>query len=205
MGSGNSTASKKVQVAPAGTMTGAKLSPVDRLSDAQLEEFQEAFNMFDKDGGGSIDAKELKELMASVGQAPSDAELAEMIAAADADGTGDIDFTELRLALAQLGPLERREDPGPVERDEQQPLAQRLPLALVLRLLLLLVQLAKARQLVDAAQVAEVGVAHEGDHAVALREVAANRAEPGCRRLGRAAVDAARLEPQRHGRKGPWP
>ena len=76
------------------------LSPIDRLSDAQLEEFREAFNMFDKDGGGSIDAKELKDLMASVGQMPTDAELADMIAAADADGTGDIDFTEFAALMA---------------------------------------------------------------------------------------------------------
>jgi Ca2+-binding EF-hand superfamily protein len=41
-----------------------------------------------QDGGGSIDAKELKDLMASVGQNPTDDELAEMIRIADADGTG---------------------------------------------------------------------------------------------------------------------
>ena len=77
-----------------------KLSPIDKLSDAQLEEFREAFNMFDKDGGGSIDAKELKDLMASVGQMPTDAELNDMISAADADGTGDIDFTEFAALMA---------------------------------------------------------------------------------------------------------
>lgn len=42
-----------------------------------------------QDGGGSIDSKELKELMASVGQNPTDDELAEMIRIADADGTGE--------------------------------------------------------------------------------------------------------------------
>ena len=61
-------------------------SCIDKLTDAQLDEFREAFNMFDKDGGGSIDAGELKDLMKSVGQEPSDAELRDMIAAADASG-----------------------------------------------------------------------------------------------------------------------
>ena len=75
-------------------------SAVDKLSDAQLEEFKDAFAMFDKDGGGSIDAAELKDLMKSVGQEPSDAELAEMVAAADADGTGDIDFSEFAVLMA---------------------------------------------------------------------------------------------------------
>ena len=44
--------------------------------------------MCPQDGGGSIDSKELKDLMASVGQNPTDDELAEMIRIADADGTG---------------------------------------------------------------------------------------------------------------------
>ena len=43
-----------------------------------------------QDGGGSIDSKELKDLMASVGQNPTDDELAEMIRIADADGTGTL-------------------------------------------------------------------------------------------------------------------
>ena len=53
-----------------------------------------------QDGGGSIDSKELKDLMASVGQNPTDDELAEMIRIADADGTGDIDFAEFVTLMA---------------------------------------------------------------------------------------------------------
>jgi len=79
---------------------GAELSPVDKLSNVQLEEFFEAFTLFDKDGGGTIDASELKEVLASVGQMPTDAELADMISAVDADGTGDIDFTEFAALMA---------------------------------------------------------------------------------------------------------
>ena len=66
--------------------------------------------MFDKDGGGSIDAGELKELLASVGQMPTDAELAGMIAAVDADGTGDIDFTEFAALMAHKMQGENSED-----------------------------------------------------------------------------------------------
>jgi len=79
---------------------GKRVSPVDRLADNQLEQFKEAFQMFDVDGGGSIDSSELGDLMASVGQAVSPDELAEMIAAADADGTGDIDFIEFAVLMA---------------------------------------------------------------------------------------------------------
>jgi len=84
-----------------GSTGGAKSgSVIDKLTEAQLDEFREAFNSFDKDGGGSIDSKELKELMASVGQNPTDDELAEMIRIADADGTGDIDFAEFVTLMA---------------------------------------------------------------------------------------------------------
>jgi len=75
-------------------------TPVDMLSAAQLEEFQEAFDMFDKDGGGSIDAGELKELLASVGEWPTDDEIAYMVNAVDVDNTGDIDFAEFAALMA---------------------------------------------------------------------------------------------------------
>ena len=38
---------------------GGEDSVVLKLTENQLEEFRECFNAFDKDGGGSIDAKEL--------------------------------------------------------------------------------------------------------------------------------------------------
>ena len=70
------------------------------LAQAQLDEFREAFAAYDKDGGGSIDSTELKALMASVGQVPTDDELAEMIRIADADGSGSVDFYEFVTLMA---------------------------------------------------------------------------------------------------------
>lgn len=102
-----SSASKKSKVDASG---GNKVSAVDKLTEAQLDEFREAFNSFDKDGGGSIDAKELKDLMASVGQNPTDEELQEMIAIADADGTGDIDFAEFVTLMAHKMADEKSEE-----------------------------------------------------------------------------------------------
>lgn len=74
--------------------------PIDSLTDAQLEEFRDAFAAFDRDHGGSIDATELKALMASVGQTPSDEEVAEMVRIADADGSGSVDFAEFVTLMA---------------------------------------------------------------------------------------------------------
>ena len=72
----------------------------DQLTDAQLDEFRDAFRQFDSDGGGSIDATELKKLMISVGQCPSDEEVREMVRIADADGSGAVDFNEFVTLMA---------------------------------------------------------------------------------------------------------
>ena len=73
---------------------------VNKLTDMQIEEFREAFRVFDVDGSGSIEADELRKLMASVGQIPSDEELSEMIRIADADGSGEVDFYEFVALMA---------------------------------------------------------------------------------------------------------
>ena len=55
-------------------------------------------------------SSELRELMASVGECPSDDELAEMIRIADADGTGDIDFVEFVTLMAHKMNDEKSEE-----------------------------------------------------------------------------------------------
>lgn len=49
-------------------------------------ELKEAFSLFDKDGDGDISTKELGTVMKSLGQNPSDQELADMIREVDVDG-----------------------------------------------------------------------------------------------------------------------
>ena len=46
------------------------------LSEEQIAEFKEAFSLFDKDGDGTITTKELGTVMRSLGQNPTEAELA---------------------------------------------------------------------------------------------------------------------------------
>ena len=50
--------------------------------------------MFDTDGSGTIDAKELKVAMRALGFEPKKEEIRKMIADADRDGSGVIDFPE---------------------------------------------------------------------------------------------------------------
>lgn len=73
---------------------------VDKMNEAQLNEFREAFNNFDKDRSGAIDAGELRALCEWVGQDTSDEEVANMMAIADGDKSGKIDFWEFATLMA---------------------------------------------------------------------------------------------------------
>jgi centrin-1 len=60
----------------------------------QLEELREAFALFDTDGNGAIDGKELKAAMRALGFQIKKAEVRKMIADIDKDESGTIDFQE---------------------------------------------------------------------------------------------------------------
>ncbi|CAD7951192.1 unnamed protein product [Amoebophrya sp. A120] len=64
----------------------------------QIDEFKEAFALFDRDNSGTITADELGVIMKSLGKNPTDDELEAMIAEVDEDGSGEIEFPEF-LAL----------------------------------------------------------------------------------------------------------
>ena len=73
------------------------------LPRAQVQEFKEAFDIFDVDGGGTITAEELGEVMKSLGQKPTRAQLEAMVREIDADGDGAIDFPEfLTMMLRKM-------------------------------------------------------------------------------------------------------
>ncbi|EKX32482.1 hypothetical protein GUITHDRAFT_39668, partial [Guillardia theta CCMP2712] len=68
--------------------------PLDPLAEARR-----AFDLFDKDGSGSIDAGELKDALRAMGQNAlgrnvNDGEVEQLLKAADEDGGGEIDFDE---------------------------------------------------------------------------------------------------------------
>ena len=73
------------------------------LTRRQVKEFKDAFAIFDKDGGGSITTQELGDVMRSLGQKPTTAELETMVREIDADGNGEIDFPEfLTMMLRKM-------------------------------------------------------------------------------------------------------
>ena len=71
------------------------------LTQEQIAEFREAFNIFDKDGDGHITVKELGSVMRSLGQYPSQRELEEMVAEVDTDGNKTVEFTEFLDMMAK--------------------------------------------------------------------------------------------------------
>ena len=64
------------------------------LDGEQLEEVREAFNLFDTDGSGSIEVKELKAAMRALGFQVKKAEIRKMVADVDKDENGSIEFDE---------------------------------------------------------------------------------------------------------------
>merc|ERR1711959_679609 len=67
------------------------------LTDGQIQEIREAFDLFDTDGSGTIDAKELKVAMRALGLDAKKDEIRRMINDIDKDGSGTIDFNVFRL------------------------------------------------------------------------------------------------------------
>jgi len=72
----------------------------ENLTDEQVAEYKEAFALFDKDGSGSISTKELGTVFRTLGQNPTEAELAEMIHMVDRDGNGQCEFPEFLMLVA---------------------------------------------------------------------------------------------------------
>lgn len=70
------------------------------LSEEEIADLKEAFGMFDIDGDGTVTLTELREVMRSLGQDPTDAELVEMISSVDDNGDNEIDFEEFLVLMA---------------------------------------------------------------------------------------------------------
>eukprot|EP01067_Filipodium_phascolosomae_P006463 Filipodium_phascolosomae@DN4721_c0_g1_i2.p1 len=80
------------------------------LTEDEIEEIREAFNLFDTDGSGTIDPKELRSAMQSLGFESKNPTIYQMIAELDKDGSGAIDFEEFLDAItSKLGDKESRD------------------------------------------------------------------------------------------------
>ncbi len=73
---------------------------VQELTPEQKQEIREAFDLFDTDGSGTIDVKELKVAMRALGFEPKKDEVKKMIMEVDKNGSGSIDFNEFLELMA---------------------------------------------------------------------------------------------------------
>jgi Ca2+-binding EF-hand superfamily protein len=87
------------------------------LTEDEIEEIKEAFDLFDSDGSGTIDPAELKSAMQSLGFEAKNQTIYQMISDLDKDGSGAIDFDEfLDMMTARMSDKDTKEDINKVFR-----------------------------------------------------------------------------------------
>ncbi|KAL5253028.1 hypothetical protein ACHWQZ_G015701 [Mnemiopsis leidyi] len=85
--------------------------PKLELTEEQKQDIREAFDLFDTDGSGTIDAKELKVAMRALGFEPKKEEIKKMISDIDKDGSGTIDFNDfLSLMTTKMTEKDSKEE-----------------------------------------------------------------------------------------------
>ncbi|KAF1614081.1 UNVERIFIED_CONTAM: Centrin-1, partial [Eudyptes pachyrhynchus] len=75
--------------------------PKPELTEDQKQEVREAFDLFDSDGSGTIDVKELKVAMRALGFEPRKEEMKKMISEVDKEATGKISFNDFLAVMTQ--------------------------------------------------------------------------------------------------------
>jgi centrin-1 len=87
------------------------------LTEDEIEEIKEAFDLFDTDGSGTIDPRELKAAMQSLGFEAKNATIYQMVSDLDKDGSGAIDFDEfLDMMTARMSDKDTKDDISKVFR-----------------------------------------------------------------------------------------
>ncbi|KAK3578506.1 hypothetical protein CHS0354_007758 [Potamilus streckersoni] len=80
------------------------------LTKDQIEEYREAFNLFDKDGSGHITTEELGVVMRNLGQSPTQEELEQMVREVDKNGNGTVEFSEFVAMMGRMMSSEDKEE-----------------------------------------------------------------------------------------------
>ena len=81
------------------------------IPEDKINEYKEAFDMFDKDKSGTISANEITKIMKNFGNPVSKKEVETMIAEIDTSGDGELDFEEfVTLMQKQIQYLEESDE-----------------------------------------------------------------------------------------------
>ena len=76
------------------------MSLIDKITKEQIEDFREAFALFQKDENGAVSAEDLGQVLTLLGQNPTSSELTDMINEIDLDGNGYFEFSEFVILMA---------------------------------------------------------------------------------------------------------
>ena len=82
----------------------------EEISPEKRKEYQDAFEMFDKDKDGAITARELGNMMRSIGQNPTDEEVMAIIKEVDLNSDWKIELDEFMTLMARNSPDTQTED-----------------------------------------------------------------------------------------------
>uniref|UniRef100_A0A8C6WB12 Centrin 4 n=1 Tax=Nannospalax galili TaxID=1026970 RepID=A0A8C6WB12_NANGA len=91
------------------------------LNEAQKQEIKGAFDVFDVDGSGTIDVKELKITMRALGFDPKTDEVKQLISEMDKEGTGNIcfeDFFAIMSVKVEMFDEADRDGDGEINEEE---------------------------------------------------------------------------------------
>ena len=72
-----------------------------KLKDQQVEEIKQKFLQFDDDQDGAIDIRELRNVIESLGQTPTEEELQALLDELDSDKTNLLEFPEFLILMQQ--------------------------------------------------------------------------------------------------------
>ncbi|CAF1332782.1 unnamed protein product [Adineta ricciae] len=73
-----------------------------KLTNHQMKELRDAFDLFDRDHSGSISSTELKQLLLALNFKPSESLLRKVMKEMDTDGNGTIEFSEFAKAMSSV-------------------------------------------------------------------------------------------------------
>ncbi|CAF2049067.1 unnamed protein product [Rotaria magnacalcarata] len=83
---------------------------LEHFTEEQIQEFRQAFLLYDKDSDGAISPKVLGSVMRTLGQNPTEDELKGLINEFDCEGKGLIDFNEFLQMMAKRADEHSEED-----------------------------------------------------------------------------------------------
>merc|ERR1712196_197110 len=78
-----------------------RAAELQNLTPEQKGELREAFDLFDTDGSGAVDATELHTAMKALGFEPKKEEISKMVKEMDKDGDATVDFEEVCVMMAE--------------------------------------------------------------------------------------------------------